>query len=120
MSTPYEWASKAVPQGWWCLGDVAAILGVSVWTARRRLKREGLGVLFIKRWRDPLTGVLYGRRAWGVRDCEIAWLVTSTFEASTRDLYRRAPQLRRPFPSRYRQSKWRLHRLVQRGRKAPR
>lgn len=64
MASDYWWAHATVPRGWWSVGDLAVILGVSCRTARRALKRSGLPCkLYTRFWRHD--GRVYRRQAWG-------------------------------------------------------
>lgn len=108
----HEWAARSVPKGWATVYDLAAILGVTPRTARRRLKRDGRGLLLTKRWRGT-DGRPYSRRVWALRREVLALFLFEDVERSLRAVWQMNPNLRRPLPPQYRMAKWRLGRIAQ-------
>lgn len=118
MDRHYEWARRNLPRGdWWCLGDVAMVLGLSRYAVARRLRRHGLGKVITRRWRDPVTGLRYGRRLWIIREAELVLLISFRFERELRAMWALSPSLRRPFPGAFRTSRWRLRQMLVTGKR---
>lgn len=85
----YSWARQSVPRGWYCVGDLADAMKLSPQAARQRLKRAGVGKLFVKRWCDPRTGRRFSRRLWGLSFEEYLSLLVEDAEFWTRVFGRR-------------------------------
>jgi hypothetical protein len=97
----YQWAATIVPSGWATLGDVGAALGLGPHQSRRVVLAARVPWRMFRRcWRDPATGMLFGRKAIGLPPSSLHLLVMIRLER----ILQRFPE-RRPMGARWRQQK---------------
>ncbi len=67
MARDYSWSRNSIPTRMNTIGEVAGLLGLSRWQARRRLVASGLPYrVYTRRWTNPNSGKWYSRRAIGI------------------------------------------------------